>query len=209
MRKVSLGRSGLEVSRLGFGCMGLAEFYGDALSDAEAEKVLAGALDVGATEINEEMKIACVHAIAELARAPSTAEAAAAYEGEQLVFGPDYLIPKPFDPRLLSVVATAVAETAMKTGIAARPLDVDVIWIYGYGFPVYRGGVLFWADSVGLKTIYDKVSQIHQETGSDTWKPAALRYTRSRCRTTTSPAAAVRASPWLCSMCTCVICGAS
>jgi len=62
----------------------------------------------------------------------------------------------------------------LEEGIAARPLDVDVIWIYGYGFPVYRGGILFWADSVGLKTIYDKVSQIHQETGSDTWKPAAL-----------------------------------
>jgi len=85
--------------------------------------IFRGALDVGATEINEEMKHACVHAIAALARAPSTAEAAAAYQGEQLVFGPDYLIPKPFDPRLLSVVATAVAETAMKTGVAKRPLD--------------------------------------------------------------------------------------
>ncbi|HEX5678191.1 MAG TPA: 3-hydroxyacyl-CoA dehydrogenase NAD-binding domain-containing protein [Alcanivorax sp.] len=62
----------------------------------------------------------------------------------------------------------------LEEGIAARPLDLDVIWIYGYGFPVYRGGILFWADSVGLKTIYDKVNQIHQETGSDTWKPAAL-----------------------------------
>ena len=85
--------------------------------------IFRGALDVGATEINEDMKVACVHAIAELARAPSTAEAAAAYEGEQLIFGPDYLIPKPFDPRLLSVVATAVAETAMKTGVAKRPLE--------------------------------------------------------------------------------------
>jgi 3-hydroxyacyl-CoA dehydrogenase len=62
----------------------------------------------------------------------------------------------------------------LEEGIAARPLDVDVIWIYGYGFPVYRGGILFWADQVGLKTIYDKVSQIHQETGDDVWKPAAL-----------------------------------
>ncbi|MBM7334775.1 MAG: 3-hydroxyacyl-CoA dehydrogenase NAD-binding domain-containing protein [Alcanivorax sp.] len=62
----------------------------------------------------------------------------------------------------------------LEEGIAARPLDVDVIWIYGYGFPVYRGGVLFWADSVGLKTIYDKVSQFHKETGNDVWKPAAL-----------------------------------
>ncbi|MEX2519936.1 MAG: NADP-dependent malic enzyme [Paracoccaceae bacterium] len=88
--------------------------------------IFRGALDVGATEINEEMKVACVHAIAELARAPSTAEAAAAYAGENLVFGPDYLIPKPFDPRLLSVVATAVAKTAMETGVARRPLaDVE------------------------------------------------------------------------------------
>lgn len=62
----------------------------------------------------------------------------------------------------------------LEEGIAARPLDVDVIWIYGYGFPVYRGGVLFWADQVGLKTIYDKVSQFHQETGDDVWKPAPL-----------------------------------
>ncbi|WP_340108827.1 NADP-dependent malic enzyme [Pikeienuella sp. HZG-20] len=88
--------------------------------------IFRGALDVGATEINEEMKIACVHAIAALARAPSTAEAAAAYSGEALVFGPDYLIPNPFDPRLLSVVATAVAKTAMETGVARRPLaDVE------------------------------------------------------------------------------------
>ncbi|MEO0361031.1 MAG: phosphate acyltransferase, partial [Pseudomonadota bacterium] len=85
--------------------------------------IFRGALDVGATEINEEMKVACVNAIAALARAPSTAEAAAAYQGENLRFGPDYLIPKPFDPRLLSVVATAVAETAMKTGVAKRPLE--------------------------------------------------------------------------------------
>lgn len=62
----------------------------------------------------------------------------------------------------------------LEEGIAARPLDVDVIWIYGYGFPVYRGGVLFWADQVGLKAIYDKVSQFHQETGDDVWKPAPL-----------------------------------
>ncbi|WP_133492632.1 3-hydroxyacyl-CoA dehydrogenase NAD-binding domain-containing protein [Alcanivorax sp. 24] len=62
----------------------------------------------------------------------------------------------------------------LEEGIAARPLDVDVIWIYGYGFPVYRGGVLFWADQVGLKTIHDKVSQFHQETGDDVWKPAPL-----------------------------------
>ena len=62
----------------------------------------------------------------------------------------------------------------LEEGIAARPLDVDVIWIYGYGFPVYRGGVLFWADQVGVKTIHDKINEIYQQTGSDVWKPAKL-----------------------------------
>ena len=62
----------------------------------------------------------------------------------------------------------------LEEGIAARPLDVDVIWIYGYGFPVYRGGVMFWADSVGVKNIYDKICQFHKESGDDTWKPAPL-----------------------------------
>ncbi|WP_290516066.1 3-hydroxyacyl-CoA dehydrogenase NAD-binding domain-containing protein [Alcanivorax sp.] len=62
----------------------------------------------------------------------------------------------------------------LEEGIAARPLDVDVIWIYGYGFPVYRGGVLFWADQVGVKAIFEKVNEIYQQTGSDVWKPAKL-----------------------------------
>ncbi len=85
--------------------------------------IFRGALDVGATDINDEMKIACVEGIAELARMTTSAEAAAAYSGEKLTFGPDYLIPKPFDPRLMGVVATAVARAAMETGVATRPLD--------------------------------------------------------------------------------------
>ncbi|WP_099826840.1 NADP-dependent malic enzyme [Oceaniglobus indicus] len=85
--------------------------------------IFRGALDVGATAINDEMKIACVEGIAELARKTTSAEAAAAYQGEQMTFGPDYLIPKPFDPRLMGVVATAVARAAMETGVATRPLD--------------------------------------------------------------------------------------
>lgn len=84
--------------------------------------IFRGALDVGATEINEEMKVACVEAIAELARATTSAEAAAAYQGERLTFGADYLIPKPFDPRLSSVVSSAVAQAAMETGVATRPI---------------------------------------------------------------------------------------
>ncbi|MGR3723354.1 NADP-dependent malic enzyme [Abyssibius alkaniclasticus] len=84
--------------------------------------IFRGALDVGATTINDDMEIGCVNAIAKLARAHSSAEAAAAYQGEDLIFGPDYLIPKPFDPRLLAIVASAVAKAAMESGVARRPL---------------------------------------------------------------------------------------
>ncbi|MEE2862005.1 MAG: NADP-dependent malic enzyme [Pseudomonadota bacterium] len=85
--------------------------------------IFRGALDVGATTINDEMKIACIEGIAALARATTAAEAAAAYRGETLTFGPDYLIPKPFDPRLVGVVSSAVARAAMETGVATRPLE--------------------------------------------------------------------------------------
>lgn len=85
--------------------------------------IFRGALDVGATEINDAMQIACVDGIADLARATTSAEAAAAYKGEQLTFGADYLIPKPFDPRLVAVVSSAVAKAAMETGVATRQID--------------------------------------------------------------------------------------
>ncbi|MEM1063959.1 MAG: NADP-dependent malic enzyme [Pseudomonadota bacterium] len=85
--------------------------------------IFRGALDVGATEINDAMELACIDGIAALARATTSAEAAAAYSGEQMTFGADYLIPKPFDPRLMGVVASAVAEAAMDTGVATRPLS--------------------------------------------------------------------------------------
>jgi malate dehydrogenase (oxaloacetate-decarboxylating)(NADP+) len=84
--------------------------------------IFRGALDVGATEINEEMKLACVRAIAELARADVSDVVAAAYGGQNVSFGPDYIIPAPFDPRLITLVAPAVAEAAMRTGVASRPI---------------------------------------------------------------------------------------
>jgi malate dehydrogenase (oxaloacetate-decarboxylating)(NADP+) len=84
--------------------------------------IFRGALDAGATTINDEMKIACIEGIAAMARATTSAEAAAAYKGEQLTFGPEYLIPKPFDPRLMGVVASAVAQAACDTGVATRPI---------------------------------------------------------------------------------------
>jgi malate dehydrogenase (oxaloacetate-decarboxylating)(NADP+) len=88
--------------------------------------IFRGALDVGATTINDAMEVACVEGIAALARASSSAEAAAVYSSERLSFGRDYLIPKPFDPRLLSIVAGSVAQAAMESGVATRPLaDVD------------------------------------------------------------------------------------
>ncbi|TMV09678.1 NADP-dependent malic enzyme [Ruegeria sediminis] len=85
--------------------------------------IFRGALDVGATEINDAMQIACVDGIADLARATTSAEAAAAYKGEQLNFGADYLIPKPFDPRLVGVVSSSVAKAAMQSGVARRPIE--------------------------------------------------------------------------------------
>lgn len=82
-----------------------------------------GALDVGATTINEEMKIACVHAIANLAKAESTDIVAKYYQDESLVYGPEYILPKPFDPRLVTAVAPAVAQAAIDSGVASRPFD--------------------------------------------------------------------------------------
>ncbi len=84
--------------------------------------IFRGALDVGATRITEEMKLACVHAIADLAQAEQSDVVATAYEGQQLSFGPEYIIPKPFDPRLIIKIAPAVAKAAMDSRVAARPI---------------------------------------------------------------------------------------
>ncbi|WP_174872368.1 NADP-dependent oxaloacetate-decarboxylating malate dehydrogenase [Pectobacterium polaris] len=85
--------------------------------------IFRGALDVGATTINEEMKLACVHAIADLALAEQSEVVASAYGDQELSFGPDYLIPKPFDPRLIIKIAPAVAKAAMDSGVATRPIE--------------------------------------------------------------------------------------
>jgi malate dehydrogenase (oxaloacetate-decarboxylating)(NADP+) len=88
--------------------------------------IFRGALDSGATTITLEMEIAAVHAIAELAQAEQSEVVAAAYAGESLAFGPDYLIPKPFDPRLMMKIAPAVAQAAADSGVALRPIsDMD------------------------------------------------------------------------------------
>ena len=88
--------------------------------------IFRGALDCGATKITEAMKLACVRQIADLAKADISEEVASAYKGQELTFGPDYLIPKPFDTRLILRIAPAVAQAAADSGVAARPItDMD------------------------------------------------------------------------------------
>jgi malate dehydrogenase (oxaloacetate-decarboxylating)(NADP+) len=88
--------------------------------------IFRGALDVGATTINEAMKVACVHAIADLAKAEQSDLVAQAYGDQELAFGADYLIPRPFDPRLIVKIAPAVAQAAMDSGVATHPIvDMD------------------------------------------------------------------------------------
>ena len=119
--------------------------------------IFRGALDVGATEINDAMQIACVDGIAKLARATTSAEAAAAYRGEQLTFGADYLIPKPFDPRLSGVVSTAVAQAAMDSGVALRPVEDLKAYKAKLDASVYKSAMLmrpvFEAAATGARRI--------------------------------------------------------
>jgi malate dehydrogenase (oxaloacetate-decarboxylating)(NADP+) len=104
--------------------------------------VFRGALDVDATTINEPMKVAAVEAIAALARAEASDVVASAYGGAQTGFGPDYIIPKPFDPRLILHIAPAVARAAMESGVARRPItDFDAYENELEKF-VYRSGQL-------------------------------------------------------------------
>jgi len=110
--------------------------------------IFRGALDVGATVINDEMKMACVRALAELARKEMLVDAGAAYGGDTLRFGPGYLIPKPFDPRLLPQLAPAVAEAAMQSDVALRPIE---------DLAAYREGLeqFIWRTGLLMKPIFD------------------------------------------------------
>ena len=103
--------------------------------------IFRGALDVGATCINEEMKLACVRAIARLARVELSDIVARAYEGEEMRFGKNYIIPKPFDPRLMLEIAPAVAKAAMNTGVATRPLEDLDAYSQELSQHVFRSGL--------------------------------------------------------------------
>ncbi len=104
--------------------------------------IFRGALDVGATTINEAMKLACVRAIAALARREASDVAAAAYGGRMVSFGPEYLIPQPFDPRLIVELAPAVAQAAMDSGIATRPITDCAAYKEKLSQFVFRTGML-------------------------------------------------------------------
>ena len=107
-------------------CTGRSDFTNQVNNVLCFPFLFRGALDVGATAINEEMKIACVNAIAALARKEVTPEVAAIYPGETMEFGPEYMIPKPFDPRLGVELPIAVAQAAIDSGVATRPIkDFD------------------------------------------------------------------------------------
>ena len=104
--------------------------------------IFRGALDVGATTITTEMELAAVRAIAELAQAEASDVVAMAYGGEDLKFGPEYLIPRPFDPRLIAKIAPAVAEAAMKSGVATRPLADIEAYRDSLSQFVYHSGII-------------------------------------------------------------------
>jgi malate dehydrogenase (oxaloacetate-decarboxylating)(NADP+) len=104
--------------------------------------IFRGALDAGATTINEEMKLACVKALAELARAEPSEVVAKALGGEARSFGPDYLIPSPFDPRLILQIAPAVARAAMDSGVATRPIEDFEAYADRLSRFVFRSGMV-------------------------------------------------------------------
>ncbi len=104
--------------------------------------IFRGALDVGATTINEEMKLACVKAIAELAEAEASDIVASAYGGQELSFGSEYIIPKPFDPRLIVKIAPAVAKAAMESGVATKPIEDLDAYASSLNTFVYQSGIV-------------------------------------------------------------------
>ena len=104
--------------------------------------IFRGALDVGATTINQEMQLACVRALADLAREPHSQEETAAYGEQPINFGPEYLIPKPFEPRLLLTLPLAVAKAAMASGVATRPIRDFAAYHTQLSQRVYRSGLI-------------------------------------------------------------------
>jgi malate dehydrogenase (oxaloacetate-decarboxylating)(NADP+) len=123
-------------------CTGRSDFPNQVNNVLCFPYIFRGALDVGATAINEEMKLAAVKAIAALAREEPSDVAARAYSGETPTFGPDYLIPSPFDQRLILRIAPAVAVAAMETGVATRPIEDMEAYLDKLNRFVFRSGLV-------------------------------------------------------------------
>ncbi|MDR3212675.1 MAG: NADP-dependent malic enzyme [Azoarcus sp.] len=129
--------------------------------------IFRGALDVGATTINEEMKLACVKAIAELAQAEQNDVVAMAYGGEDLSFGPEYIIPKPFDPRLIIKIAPAVAKAAMDSGVARHPIDDLRAYAASLGDFVYQSGIVMRPVFATAKKVAPDLKRVLYAEGED------------------------------------------
>ncbi len=118
--------------------------------------IFRGALDCGATKITEEMKLACVREIAALAKAETSDAVAAAYAGQELSFGPDYIIPTPFDVRLILRIAPAVARAAAESGVATRPITDFDAYRQQLGRHVYQTGLF-------MRPVFDSARRFHAE----------------------------------------------
>ncbi|WP_273029356.1 NADP-dependent malic enzyme [Massilia timonae] len=131
--------------------------------------IFRGALDCGATRITDEMKLACVTAIAELAEAEASDVVALAYEGQDLTFGPEYIIPKPFDPRLLAAIAPRVAEAAAASGVATRPIEDMDAYRDQLGQMIYHTGFF-------MKPVFNKArANLRKVAYAEAGEPRVLR----------------------------------
>ncbi|WP_026434640.1 NADP-dependent malic enzyme [Acidovorax sp. JHL-9] len=129
--------------------------------------IFRGALDCGATKITEAMKLACVRQIADLAKADISEEVASAYAGKELTFGPDYLIPTPFDSRLILKIAPAVAKAAAESGVATRPIDDMEAYKETLSRFVYQTGMLMRPVINAAKALPDAQKRVAYADGED------------------------------------------
>ena len=129
--------------------------------------IFRGALDCGATKITQEMKLACVRQIADLAKADISEEVASAYAGKELIFGPDYLIPTPFDSRLILKIAPAVAQAAMDSGVATRPITDMEAYKETLSRFVYQTGMLMRPVIMAAKALPDAQKRVAYADGED------------------------------------------
>jgi malate dehydrogenase (oxaloacetate-decarboxylating)(NADP+) len=129
--------------------------------------IFRGALDCGATKITEEMKLACVRQIADLTKADISEEVARAYVGQELVFGPDYIIPKPFDSRLILRIAPAVAQAAQDSGVATRPIADMAAYRQELSRFVYSTGMLMQPVFNAARAIPDQHKRVAFAEGED------------------------------------------